>query len=589
MIKTKIEILLLTALLSLSVSAQVQSPVRIINADQLDLPPSFWRNREMVGLNFLNDVMTALYNKGYLLASWKETGLASDTLLVVVEQHELITWAGLLPGQTDVYFLQGAGIRPDQWQGRPVRPEEIAKTMQSILAFAENHGYPFASVRLCNHTWSDSVLVAELCLDLNRFIAFDTIQVLGNALLSANYLEQFTGISAGEPYNESLLRKLDAALDELPFIKRTQPSVVRFSGAEAKPVVYIDERNANQFDFIVGFLPNNEITGRLIVTGQGNLQLHNSFGQGEQLRIQFSKLESSTKSLNADLLYPYLPRLPLGIDAGFQFFLKDSTFLERDARLGLLYTLSGSTYIKGQVSFYNSDVLFIDTAFILATRVLPAEADIRTNTYGLEFMSEQLDYKLNPRKGWAIRLSGNIGRKMIRENQQITGLTDPFSPEFDFSTLYDSIELNSMAVDYQYDLQWFQPLGNVGTVLIRGRGAANLNQELFSNELYRIGGNTLLRGFDELSMFVSEYHILSLETRYLLSKNSFAGLFTDIGYTVDRSLNAPFYDQPFGFGAMITFETKAGIFGLTYALGGTDQNPVLIRNAKIHFGYINYF
>lgn len=589
MIKTKISILFVTVLLTVSVTAQVNPPLRITNLSQLDLPASLLRNKQQSGTDYLNTVLAALYNRGYLMASWRETGISSDTILITIDQNEAVQWARLLPGQTDAYFLDGAGFHPEQWEGQVVSPTQITQMMESLLTFAEEHGYPFATVGLCKHQWLDTVLEAELCLELNRLIKFDTIQVLGNALLSPNFLEQYTGIAAGEPYRESLLLELDAMLDELPFIKRTQPSAVRFSGAIAKPVVYIDERNANQFDFIVGFLPNNEITGRLIVTGQGNLQLKNSFGQGEQLNIQFSKLESSTKSLDADFLYPYLPALPLGIDAGFHFFLKDSSFLERNARLGLLYTLSGSTYLKGQVAFYNSDVLFVDTSFILAAKILPSEADIRTNTYGLELISEQLDYKLNPRKGWALQLEGNIGRKTIRENPNITGLVDPLNPEFNFETLYDSIELNSMAIDYRYDVQWFQPLGQFATLLIRGRGAANLNDQLFSNELYRIGGNSLLRGFDELSLFVSEYHVLSLETRYLLSKNSFAALFADVGYTVNRSVEQVQFDQPFGFGAMITFETKAGIFGLTYALGGKDQNPVLVRNAKIHFGYINYF
>ena len=48
---------------------------------------------------------------------------------------------------------------------------------------------------------------------------------------------------------------------------------------------------------------------------------------------------------------------------------------------------------------------------------------------------------------------------------------------------------------------------------------------------------------------------------------------------------------PFGFGLGLTLETKAGLFGLSYAIG-KDSDPsrfVNLRNAKIHFGYVNYF
>jgi hypothetical protein len=52
--------------------------------------------------------------------------------------------------------------------------------------------------------------------------------------------------------------------------------------------------------------------------------------------------------------------------------------------------------------------------------------------------------------------------------------------------------------------------------------------------------------------------------------------------------NYPF-DFPFGFGAGTTFETKVGLFGLTYALGQQQDNPISFKTGKIHFGYVNYF
>jgi hypothetical protein len=44
------------------------------------------------------------------------------------------------------------------------------------------------------------------------------------------------------------------------------------------------------------------------------------------------------------------------------------------------------------------------------------------------------------------------------------------------------------------------------------------------------------------------------------------------------------HDFPFGFGAGITFTTKAGLFYLSYALGKQLGNPISFRTGKIHFG-----
>ncbi|MCX6181458.1 MAG: hypothetical protein NT150_05995 [Bacteroidetes bacterium] len=48
-------------------------------------------------------------------------------------------------------------------------------------------------------------------------------------------------------------------------------------------------------------------------------------------------------------------------------------------------------------------------------------------------------------------------------------------------------------------------------------------------------------------------------------------------------------DHPYGFGAGFSFETKAGIFSLNYAIGKQLGNPIDFGAAKIHFGFLNQF
>ncbi|WP_315820083.1 hypothetical protein [Paraflavitalea speifideaquila] len=44
-----------------------------------------------------------------------------------------------------------------------------------------------------------------------------------------------------------------------------------------------------------------------------------------------------------------------------------------------------------------------------------------------------------------------------------------------------------------------------------------------------------------------------------------------------------------GLGLGMAFETKAGIFNISYAAGKRDDAKFNLRQAKIHFGYVNYF
>jgi hypothetical protein len=44
-----------------------------------------------------------------------------------------------------------------------------------------------------------------------------------------------------------------------------------------------------------------------------------------------------------------------------------------------------------------------------------------------------------------------------------------------------------------------------------------------------------------------------------------------------------------GTGLGMAFETKAGIFNVTYAVGKRDHDKFNFRQSKIHLGYVNYF
>ena len=112
---------------------------------------------------------------------------------------------------------------------------------------------------------------------------------------------------------------------------------------------------------------------------------------------------------------------------------------------------------------------------------------------------------------------------------------------------------------------------------------------VYNSELFRIGGNRRLRGFDEESILASWYNILTVEWRFLFGNNSYAYVFGDVAYMQNKSIDSNYDDWPFGFGVGIALETKVGIFGLSYALGARQGNPILFQNSKLHFGYVYSF
>lgn len=551
-------------------------------------PDTVFRNSELAK-KYLNQLAMQAYSKGYLLASYNITDTSNASWQIEWDAHKQIRWIALNTDSIDPLYINAAGYKEKKFSGAVYDHSELVALMEALIEYAEQNGYPFATAWLNNLQLQDTLLTATLQVNTGRIIRFTELEVRGDLQISANYLSQYTGIKKGRLYNQIYLNDIDQNLKELPFVNHVRNTQVEFSGNDAKVVAFLDSKNASKFDVVIGVLPNNAITGRLLVTGDGNLRLYNVFNAGELFDLRFRQLESSTKELQSALSYPYLPGLPVGLDMGFNLFLRDSTFLERKANFGILFHFRGNNYIKTFISFYNSDVLKIDTTFILATKNLPPNVDLKIQSYGVGGHYENLDYIYNPRKGILIEGKGSAGIKMIEKNAAILDLTDPANPDYDFESVYDSIDLETLAINFDFKVQYFIPVFAQTTILLGLQGAGIINNQLFNNELYRIGGNSLLRGFDEQSILASSYYIGTIEYRYLLSRNSFVHIFTDIGYVLNKSVLPVYTDYPIGFGAGVNFETRAGIFGLSYSLGRMNETPVSFRNAKIHFGYVNYF
>ncbi|MBL4667825.1 MAG: BamA/TamA family outer membrane protein, partial [Flavobacteriales bacterium] len=139
------------------------------------------------------------------------------------------------------------------------------------------------------------------------------------------------------------------------------------------------------------------------------------------------------------------------------------------------------------------------------------------------------------------------------------------------------------------NIDYYIPITKRSVIKLSSKNGYIFNENLFDNELLRIGGLLTLRGFDEESIFASLYTIETLEYRYILEQNSYLFLFIDGAYYENDGIDKFISDRPFGFGAGMSFETKAGIFSISYAIGKQFDNPIVFRSAKIHFGFVNFF
>ena len=483
------------------------------------------------------------------------------------------------------YYLQQSEISNKKWNYNDI--QNIKNIPESILKAAEETGYPFANVEMDSLNLQNDTLYVNYKVDKAQLVTIDSFINHQNAKISKSFIENYTGIKKGKPYAESKILNIDNLLNKLPYTELTQPTGINFRGDKADIHLYLKKRKVNKFDFVIGFLPNNSITGKFLITGEARIHLQNAFKRGEELFFEWVRLRPNQQRLNIKFAYPYLFKTPLGVNTSFFLDKRDSSSLDLNIQVGLPYFIKTNNYIKGFYKYAQTIVLQADTLYAKNYKQLPNNLDATYNQYGIEMYYENLDYLFNPRKGFDIKFSASAGIKKIKPNNQIITLQS--NDGFDYGTLYDSINRKSIKGDLFWQINYYLPLGKRNVLKFSNSGGSVLNNNLLRNELIRIGGSKLLRGFDEESILVSTYLLNILEYRFILQRNSYLAVFYDFAYVRRKFNNELIQNYPFGFGVGINIETKIGIFGLSYALGHQKTNPINFRNSKIHFGYVIQF
>jgi len=536
----------------------------------------------------LNNIVTDLQSQAYLTASidsFSRKGNEFQAFLFVGEQYR---WATLNTTNIDELLLAKIGFREKLYQEKVFDYQQVTDLKNAILDYYENNGFPFASVKLSNIKIQKDKIEANLSLDKGPLILINSIELVEPIPnISIGYLENYLGIQAGDLYSERKIKAIRERLQELPFIKERQSVRVLFVGNSAKVYLFLDKQKASQFDFLIGFLPQNEETGRLTLTGNVQLYFQNILGKGELIDIKWQQLRPLTPQLDLRLAYPYILNLPLGADVDFRLYRRDTTYIDINYNLGVQYLFEGGNYIKVFLDNFQTNLLTINRLQIINTRQLPRTLDVFNSTFGLEWQQQNLDYRFNPRKGLSLKLRGGAGIKRIEESNLIASLSDS---TFDYSTLYDNIQTRSVQLRLQGDVAYFIPFGSRGTVKIGVQTGGIVTQDsIYQSELYRIGGNQILRGFDEESIFSSLYAIGTIEGRLLTGQNAYLFSFVDFGYLQNQSIGRNITDFPFGFGLGLTLELGAGVLTFSVATGRQLKNPINFQATKIHVGFVSFF
>jgi outer membrane protein assembly factor BamA len=568
------------------------------------------KNADVFPINASDSLSTAEILRGAILALQRRTLLESSvdsvtfrTLIkgkdtskqALVHWHlgKPYKWGKLHNGNVDAAFLAQIGFREGLLDGKPMLSTDIFETEDRLLTYAENNGYPFARVWLDSIVAKNGDVSAALMMQTGAVFVIDSIRTEGSAKINLAFLQNYLDLRKGMIFSRAKVLKISQRLAELPYLtEKKRPSVSFTEIKTARLTLFLDNKKASQWDFLVGVQPTTtaEGTQKFLVTFNGKADFQNVLGRGERLFLNFENVRPESPRLNVKITYPFILNLPFGFDGAFDLYKRDTTYLETRTNIGGQYMLGGSDYIKIFWQNYKANNLLINDLQIISTKKLPPTLDVTTNMLGIEWQRQTLDYRFNPRRGFLGILRGSAGIRQVYRNNDILALTDPNNPKFDFSKLYDTITFRSF--QYRIDLKAdvFVPIQKRATLKMGITSGILLTPSPISqNEQYRLGGSRLLRGFDEESLFATRYAVGTLEYRLLIGRNSYLYAFGDAGYIQNLTQTSRSFDTPIGMGAGITFETRVGLFGVSLAIGKRAGNPFDFRNVKTHFGYVSLF
>lgn len=579
--------------ISLLSTAQYKLNIRPVDKDSLFIADTVnlktvFANRENC-ITYINKLPALLLSKGYPAASVDSVAYDTVSALCVLYigeavRHLMINTDSLEPSVVNQAGLSGKLRRKSS-------PEEVQKAQQRILDLMENTGYPFASVRADNIAFKGDSMYAVLTVDKGPLYKIDSIRNYGTASISSNFLQQYLGIKNGSIYRKEKMKQISQRIRELPFLQEKQPWNLSLLGTGSILNMYLDTKKSSEVNVLVGLLPANEQlqNNKMLVTGEANINLKNSLGGGETIGVNWQQIQVKSPRLDIIFQQPYLFNSPFGMNFNFDLLKKDSSYVNISILLGAAYAVSARQTGSVFVQRFTTNLLTVDTFQVKNTKKLPPEADVSSVNVGVNYEWLSTDYRFNPRRGNEISITTSAGTKNIRKNNVIVKLTDNSDPSFDFNRLYDTFKLKSYQFRVRVKGAHYFPLGKAATLKAGINGGWFQSPDIFRNELFQIGGYKLLRGFDEESIFSSAFGVGTAEYRYLIGQNSFLSAFVDYGVSANSAASRNVTSQFLGAGVGMAFETKAGIFNITYAAGKRDDEKFNLRQSKIHLGYVNYF
>ncbi|HEX9250972.1 MAG TPA: BamA/TamA family outer membrane protein [Ignavibacteriaceae bacterium] len=462
----------------------------------------------------------------------------------------------------------------DYLKGQIFNKQEIESNIEQLLTKFENAGYPFAKIQINSvSVYRDSIAeenFADVYLNIisGEESKIDRVEIRGNTSTKDYVIIRELRIDSAEPYMQNKIEEFPKRLNRLRFFEPVPlPQFYINSKKEGVLLVEVKEKNTNNFDGIIGYIPPGKNENSGYITGLVNISLRNLFGTGRAASIRWNKYNRNSQELDLRYLEPWFLNFPLNINLGLYQRVQDTTYVQRKITGSLEYLATEDI---------SASVLIASETVVPTIRTVPV-----FTVYNSSYISTGANLKIDTRDDPYSPTEGVLFINTYSFSiKTINGPEEYFTP-----TLNTSVNLQRFESSFYFFYELF--LRQIIAIGVNGR---ELRGSTFENsDLYRLGGTNSLRGYREEQFLGSRIFWSNLEYRALLTRRSYGFVFFDTGYYLrpeEPDRNIPKSEEfLYGFGLGLNLETGLGVLRVSYALGKGDT----FSDGKIHFGVLNEF
>jgi len=434
-----------------------------------------------------------------------------------------------------------------------IKTREFSDLTNQLLKQIDRKGNSFSEITYVNPLLKNDTLFLEMKISNSSSRKIDKVITRGYEDFPKKFITKYFLIDKNTVFSKKKLNQVSALSNKLDFIKEKKAPEVLFKKDSTHLYLFLDKIGTSSFDGLVNFSSKENGKG-LLLNGNLDLKLNNTFNTGEKFEIIWNKVSDEKTDFKINSYVPYILNSKFSTTLEFYLYRQDSTFINTNFELktdysinqkshaSILYSSEKSNYL---LNISNNDLASYSNYFI---------------GLGYELKKSSTSNLYKYKNGLNLNLT--IGKRKT-DTESINQL------KFHFSA-FANVEIN-----------------NRGYLNIKNESGLLTSKNYLLNELFRIGGANSIRGYNEQSIFTNGYSYSNIEFRYSLDTSSYLYSITDLGIYKENTTNK--IKKLLGIGAGYQFRINNNLVNLGYVISTNSSTNAKLNSSRLVVRWTSFF